>query len=127
MSVLILGLLGLLVWWWLASLHAREAALEACLRACKQERVQLLDETVRLRRLGLARDSSGRIKVRRAYVFEYSLEGDDRRMGEVICLGRNPELVRAEWPNQDDRPETMNISETARVMPFRGKDGTPRH
>lgn len=108
-------------------MHAREAALKASRRVCERERVQLLDETVRLRRLGLSRHTNGWLRVRRTYAFEYSVEGDDRRSGEVVCLGRNAELVWAEWPNLDRLEEISKRTPNARVIPFRGKDGTSSH
>ncbi|AOU98935.1 hypothetical protein BI364_14095 [Acidihalobacter yilgarnensis] len=127
MSILLLGILGALVWWWLASLRAREAALKACRRACAREQVQLLDETVAVRRLGLARDSSGRVRVRRSYGFEFSVDGHDRRQGEAICLGQSPELVRADWPRDAEAEPASEAPLPGRVIPFRGRDGTPRH
>lgn len=98
MSITLLCILGFLMWWWLTSLRAREAALQACRSACSKERVQLLDETVMVCRLGFARDSEGHIRIRRTYTFEFSNNGHDRRHGEAICLGRSPEVVRADWP-----------------------------
>lgn len=130
MSIVILGLLGLIVWWWLASLRARENALWACRRACAREQVQLLDETVTLRRLGLARDGAGHIRIRRTYAFEFSLTGDDRRAGEAVCLGHDPEVVRADWPRLTDPPIPNDPTESplpGLVIPFRNRDGTSRH
>jgi hypothetical protein len=127
MSVMLLGILGLLVWWWVTSLRAKEAALKACRRACAREQVQLLDETVTLRRLGFARDPNGRVRVRRTYTFEFSTRGNDRRAGEAVCLGRAPELVRAEWPCPDDLPLNVEAAQQDQVILFRGQDGTPRH
>ncbi|WP_455380159.1 DUF3301 domain-containing protein [Acidihalobacter prosperus] len=127
MSIVLLCILVFLVWWWLTSLRAREAALNACRRACSRERVQLLDETVMVRRLGFARDREGRIRIRRTYSFEFSNNGHDRRQGEAICLGRSPEVVRADWPLSSDPSvsEAKNTPQT--VIPLRGSDGTRRH
>ncbi|WP_065089374.1 DUF3301 domain-containing protein [Acidihalobacter prosperus] len=127
MSMSLLVILGLLVWWWLASLRAREAALGACRRACTKEQVQLLDETVTVRRLGLARDTEGRVRVRRTYGFEFSVDGQDRRQGEAVCLGRSPQLVRADWPSRTAPEAPAEAPLPGRVIPFRGRDGTPRH
>lgn len=128
MSLTLLGLLGVLVWWWVASLRAREAALTACRRACAREGVQLLDETIALHGLGLARDRDGRLRVRRTYAFEFSLGGDDRRRGEAVCLGRTAALVRGDWPHVDSAGnKEAETPLPGRVVPFRGRDGTPRH
>lgn len=81
------------VWFWLDSLKAREAGIEAARRACLREAVQFLDETVVGRGLRLARDDDGRVVLRRAFEFEYSVSGDDRHAGSVVLEGREVVLV----------------------------------
>lgn len=85
--------LALLVWFWADSLRAREHALHACARACKEINAQLLDETVALRRLGLARNEYGHAVWRRTYRFEYTFDGALRLHGSVILRGRRVETV----------------------------------
>lgn len=86
-----LGILLLLVacgWFWMDSLQARDAALDAARRACEAENVQLLDWTVAVRRLRLGRDDDGRVRVRRTYEFEFSDTGNNRIGGSLTLLGR---------------------------------------
>ena len=83
--------------YFLNALRVRELALQAARRACKDSEVQLLDETVSIRRISLSRDPEGRWRVWRQYRFEYSFDGVEREAGSVIMLGfRLQALVMAE-------------------------------
>ena len=75
-------------WLWLDSLKAREAAVAAAREACAPESLLLLDDTVAIAGVKLARDDDGRIRLQRAYDFEYSDTGNNRRNGAVVLLGR---------------------------------------
>lgn len=89
---------GLLAWFWADSLRAREQALHVCRRACDKIDAQLLDETVALRRLGIARNPQGHAVWRRSYNFEYSLDGVQRLRGSVVLRGRAVEMVAIQAP-----------------------------
>ena len=86
-------LLAALAWLWLDSLKAREAAIAAARAACEQEGLLLLDATVSIASLRLARDGDGRLKLQRAYDFEYSDTGDNRKKGGVVLLGTSVVLL----------------------------------
>jgi len=75
------------IWFWIDSLQARERALAAGRSACRRYGVQLLDETVQIAKLRLARDDEGRLRLRRSYTFEFSDTGDNRRHGAIVMLG----------------------------------------
>jgi hypothetical protein len=89
-ALLFLIVAGLIAGYWTSGMRAREVALRAARSACARENVQLLDETVALSRLRLARDGSGRACYRRRYDFEFSDDGGTRRHGEVELLGTRP-------------------------------------
>jgi len=79
------------------ALRVRELALQAARRACEKDDVQLLDQTVSMRRLSLSRDAEGRWRIWRQYHFEYSINGLEREHGSVIMLGnRLQALVMAD-------------------------------
>lgn len=84
-AAILLILAGVL--FWMDSLRARERALAAGRNACARYGVQLLDETVQFARLRLARDSEGRMRLKRTYRFEFSDTGDNRRHGAIVMLG----------------------------------------
>ena len=83
------GLLALagIAWLWFDSLKAREAAIGAARAACASEGLLLLDATVSIAALKLARDDEGRMRVQRAYEFEYSDTGNNRLKGSIVTLG----------------------------------------
>ena len=85
----VLGILALaaLAWLWLDSLKAREVAVRAAREVCVAEGLQLLDWTVAITSLKLARDESGRLRIQRGYDFEYSDTGNNRIKGHVVLLG----------------------------------------
>jgi len=72
---------------WVDSLRARERAVAAGRAACRRYGVQLLDDTVAFAQLRLARDSEGRLRLRRTYGFEFSDTGNNRRRGAIVMLG----------------------------------------
>lgn len=81
------------VWLWLDTLKAREIGVLAAQRACAEEGLQFLDETVVGRGVRLVRDDEGQLKLRRVYAFEYSDTGDNRRSGSVTMLGHIVEVL----------------------------------
>jgi hypothetical protein len=86
-EIITLAIFLLAAWFWMDSMRAREAALDAGRRACAAENVQFLDWTVAMRKMGLARDDEGRLRVRRTYEFEYSDTGDNRLKGGITLIG----------------------------------------
>jgi hypothetical protein len=96
LAVLSLLLLG---WFWLDSMRAREIATEVCKSACEQRGLQFLDQTVALRRLGLAWRSEG-MRVRRVYRFDFSEEGVGRRSGYLVMRGMMLEDLSFGLPTQ---------------------------
>jgi len=97
--VLALAVVALAFWFWMDSLRAREHVLQACRGACAELGVQLLDETVAVSRVGLARGPSGRLQLRRRYDFEFSRSGADRWHGRAIVQGLGVESVQLDDPD----------------------------
>lgn len=78
---------------WFEGLRARELALTEAKRACAGDGLQLLDDNVVLRRIGLNRDANGAMGLRRVYEFEFSRTGESRETGAVIVSGKHPVLI----------------------------------
>jgi hypothetical protein len=84
---------GVLALWWRTSIEARSIANLAALRACEDAHAQLLDGTVAFRSMRLSRGTTGVLRLRRTYGFDYSDDGSSRRHGFVVLAGHDVELV----------------------------------
>ena len=93
LAILALVLVG---WGWYASLAARETANRIAADTCARAGVQLLDGTVSMLRLSLARATDGGLTLRRTYVFDYSEDGFSRRRGFVVMTGQSLDSVGLE-------------------------------
>jgi hypothetical protein len=94
MEWVLLALFGAAIWIWLDGLGYREQALAIARHTCQEAGVQLLDDTVALRRLSLAREpGGGPVRIRRVFGFEFSDTGDNRRRGQVGFLGKRREAL----------------------------------
>jgi hypothetical protein len=98
-ELLLVALLAAAAWYWYAGLEAREQAIVVGRRACTEAGLQLLDESVILRRLRLARNGSGQLQFQRDFHFEFSDTGDNRRPGVIRMLGTRVEYISldGEW------------------------------
>lgn len=79
----LIALAGWLVW---DSLRAREHANAAMRAACERRGLLFLDDTVSLRSVRPVRGDDGRIRLRRAYGFQYSDTGHNRRNGTITLV-----------------------------------------
>lgn len=109
---------------WQNALRARDLARSLGHDICADAGVQLLDQSVTLSGLGLSRNAEGRLRLRRNYAFEISLDGVDRHRGGLQMLdGR---LLSWSLPTRSAATESV-ISSTGNVIAFRrNDDGGPR-
>lgn len=92
-TLLLLLALGAGVWFWQDCLRVRERARQRCLRFCRHQGVQLLDDTVALDRLWLQRRADGRLQLERRYTFEFTTDGNSRHGGLVVMLGEQVQVL----------------------------------
>lgn len=78
------------IWAWMDVLRAREQATRHGRRLCLEAGVQMLDQSVSLRRLRIARRDGLPTFIRR-YGFEVSLDGSDRHRGHLDLAGHRLE------------------------------------
>jgi hypothetical protein len=102
-------------WFWFDSLRAREAAVGMARDACAADGVLLLDDTVALMKLRLARDERGAVALMRVYRFEFTDTGNNRLEGSVALLGATVQTLyleahiganepqRAPWAQEERR------------------------
>jgi uncharacterized protein DUF3301 len=96
--------IALAVWVWMDALTARERAVRHGHALCKEAGVQLLDQTVSLKRLRLVR-RDGLPTLARRYGFDVSVDGSDRHRGHLDMEG--PRL--AAW--------SLPVAEGATALP----------
>jgi hypothetical protein len=75
---------GWIVW---DTMRARETANGAMRAACAERGFLFLDDTVSLRSVRPARDDEGHVRLQRAYRFQYSDTGHNRRDGSITLRG----------------------------------------
>ena len=117
----ILILLGFYLWQ--SALKAREQARAISHALCARAQVQLLDQTVALQRLGLARGPDGWLHLRRRYRFELSIDGLDRHQGTLELL--DGVLLSHSMPISEDAP--ASIVSNVIDLPSRALTSTTRH
>lgn len=88
-----IALLAVVAVYWLDSIKVREVAVREARAACQAEGFQFLDDTVASTGVRLMRDEDGRLSWHRAYSFEYSDTGNNRRPGSIVLLGQEVLLV----------------------------------
>ena len=93
-------LIAFLVWFWFDSTRSHELAVQITSRLCFKHDVQLLDETVALRRLGLSWPREG-LRLKRTYRFDYTIEGTERRTGSLVLLGSRLAAYNIDSPSQE--------------------------
>jgi len=93
-------LIAFLVWFWFDSTRSHELAVQITSRLCFKHDVQLLDETVALRRLGLSWPREG-LRLKRTYRFDYTIEGTERRTGSLFLLGSRLAAYNIDSPSQE--------------------------
>ena len=91
--LIVLVVLGTVALAWSEARAAAERASRLGREACARTGVQWLDHSMMLVKLALRRAPDGRLRVQRTYRFEYSVQGDDRRAGNLVLLGRELQWI----------------------------------
>lgn len=91
-TLALLCLAGAGAWFWQDSLAAREVANAAANEACERLALQFLDGTVAFARIRVGR-MSGRLVLRRTYVFDYTANSIERRQGFIVVTARHVETI----------------------------------
>jgi hypothetical protein len=99
-------------WFWHDSLGVRERANKAAMEACEELRLQFLDGTVAFARLWPARGHTGRMTLRRTYVFDDTTDSVARRQGFIVLLGTKVESVG--FANDPTPARTVTLVEPQR-------------
>ncbi len=72
--------------WWQGQ-GVKNFALSKVKTYCDDHNIQLLDESLVIRKLWLGRSQKGALKIRRTYYFEFTSTGEYRYRGTATLLG----------------------------------------
>ena len=86
-SVLWLIAIGLVILYWFHALKVKDIAFLAAQRHCVEMQVQMLDQSVYLKKIWFKRNEQGKLQFWRAFYFEFTVTGEDRYLGRVLMLG----------------------------------------
>jgi hypothetical protein len=96
-TIIVLLIVIGLIYFWLDSVKSKENAMAYAAKACRDVEVQLLDQTVSLTTLKLARSKQGRLAFQRIYRFDFSIHGNERREGRVMLKGHHIEQIQLDY------------------------------
>ncbi|ROZ86049.1 DUF3301 domain-containing protein [Pseudomonas neustonica] len=86
--VALLMLLLLIGWWLLRNLGLRDQAMRLVRNHCQRSDVQLLDDSIALTGMRIARNRRGRPGLVRRYAFEFTVTGEHRYDGYIDLHGQ---------------------------------------
>jgi hypothetical protein len=91
---LILGGLVMLYWWHSGTYKGR--ALHLAEKYCREQDLQLLDQSMVIRGIWPVRRADGRLTLRRSYQFEFASTGDQRYRGVLVLVGMQLRSIELE-------------------------------
>ena len=102
-----IAIIAALVWFWLDGLRSREFATKRCHTFCQENGVQLLDQSIHVKKFFPAR-KNGRLRLRRFYAFEFSINGADRHHGVAVEYNNSIEYLSLLHPQGEIIQGTMH-------------------
>lgn len=81
---------GALIW---RHINISQAAKTVAWKHCENAGVQLLDQSIILKKISIAKSTSSIVALRRLYAFEFSTVGDIRYSGRVSMVGNQVEQI----------------------------------
>jgi len=109
---------------WNGALRARERAVALSRSLCTQANVQLLDQSVALKRFGLRRVPGSGLRVWRCYGFDVSTDGSDRARGSIDLF--DDQIIAFDLPDIEGpsgRPAASRTGNVIELHPQRRTDG----
>ena len=91
LALLLLVVTGL--WFWSEARCNHERASASVRKILRRSGAQLLDDTVSLQAMKLARNRGGRIGIQRSYAFEFTYDRISRQQGSLTLLADQLEIL----------------------------------
>ena len=117
---------------WLWHNHGlRERALEQVKQHCKKLDIDLLDENVALKKIGLVPDANGRKRLARVYDFEFTVTGEQRHTGTITQFGAHSAKIELPpYPFKTEpeaEPREVNSAQVIELSQWRQEHSKTRH
>ena len=117
---------------WLWHNHGlRERALERVKQHCKKLDIDLLDENVALKKIGLVPDANGRKRLARVYDFEFTVTGEQRHTGTITQFGAHSAKIELPpYPFKTEpeaEPREVNSAQVSELSQWRQEHSKTRH
>ena len=96
---------SLISFWWQGD-KIKSTALQYLYDYCRQQDLQLLDQTIVLKGVWPRRNDFGSLQLRRRYGFEFTSTGEERYQGMIELSGRRLQRIEVEphiLPDNNDR------------------------
>lgn len=96
---------ALISFWWQGD-KIKGTALQYLYDYCRQQDLQLLDQTIVLKGVWPRRNDYGSLQLRRRYGFEFTSTGEERYTGLIELSGRRLQRIEVQahiLPESDDR------------------------
>lgn len=96
---------ALISFWWQGD-KIKNVALQYLYEHCRQQGLQLLDQTIVLKGLWPQRGESGSLQLRRRYKFEFTSTGEERYHGVIELIGLRLQSIKLDahiLPDADNR------------------------
>jgi len=116
-TFLIIVILVAIAWFWLDSARARELAVAICREASDRYGVQLLDESVVLKRISLRWPNEG-LRIWRQFSFDFSKDGVGREQGKLALTGIKLDYLDFDF-SVIDAKKTEQTVQSGDVIPIR--------
>ena len=117
---------------WLWHNHGlRERALERVKQHCKKLDIDLLDENVALKKIGLVPDANGRKRLARVYDFEFTVTGEQRHTGTITQFGAHSAKIELPpYPFKtvpEAEPREVTSAQVIELSQWRQEHSKTRH
>ncbi len=98
---------ALISFWWQGD-AIKMIAMQTLYQYCKEQNLQLLDQTIVLKGIWPQRNASGSLQLRRRYSFEFTSTGEQRYKGMIELNGRRMQHLELEPHLLADSDESLH-------------------
>jgi len=76
-----------LIWWWDRGI--KQSAFLKCKQYCENADIQLLDDTIQIKKIKLEKNSHNQWQILRVFQFEFTYTSEERYQGTLEMLGKH--------------------------------------